>query len=133
MNIDTAGFELGSPTHIETLKHQRSLLCAEIGRLRGDLSSANETIDKLVEINRELNDRIIAEHRRANSAHVDYVNLMNYARCSYGIDLDRDDKERERTRRLNERLKDRVRPPVDEPMRKPSLSRPHGLMPSVDD
>ncbi|OLS61493.1 hypothetical protein [Pseudomonas putida] len=128
-DIDTTGFELGSPTYIETLKHQSGMLCAEIHRLQLELAHTKELVKTLVEINQELNDRITAEYRRANAAYVDYVNLYNYARWSYGIDLARDDEERERARRLNERLKDKVRASIDEPMRRPSLPRPHGLMP----
>lgn len=129
MDIDTTGFELGSPTYVETLRHQTHMLCVEIEQLRADLERAKSSITKLVEINSELNERIISECRRANCAYIDYVNLVNYARWSYGVDLCRDDAEREKTGRLNEQFKDRIRPPVDEPMRKPSLSRPHGLMP----
>lgn len=126
-DIDTTGFELGSPTYIETLKHQSGMLCAEIQRLQVELARTKEAVRGLVEINQGLNDRIAAEHRRANAAYVDYVNISNYARCSYGIDLAQDDKERERVGRLNERFKDKVRAPIDEPMRPPSLPRPHGL------
>lgn len=128
-DIDTAGFELGSPTYIETLRHQSGMLCAEIQRLQIELAREKETVRTLVEINQDLNNRIAAEFRRANRAYVDYVDLLNYARCSYGIDLARDDAEREQGRRLNERFKDKVRAPVDEPMRRPVLPRPHGLMP----
>ena len=128
-DIDTTGFDLDSPTYIETLKHQSAILCAEIHRLQVELARTQDAVRALVEINQELNDRITAEYRRANAAYVDYVNLYNYARCSYGIDLARDDEERERARRLNERLKDKVRAPIDEPMRRPSLPIPHGLMP----
>jgi len=133
MDIDTTGFELGSPTYIQTLKHQSFMLCAEIEQLRAELARANDSIRKLVDLNSELNGRIIAEHRRANGAYIDYVNLMNHAKWIYGIDLDRDDEQRERTRRLNEQLKGKIRPRTDEPMRNPNIPRPHGLMPSVDD
>lgn len=110
-DIDTTGFELGSPTYIETLKHQSGMLCAEIHRLQAELARTKDVVQTLVEINNELNDRIIAEHRRANAAYVEYVNLSNHAHWSYGIDLARDDAQRERTRRLNEQLKERLRSP----------------------
>ena len=89
-DIDTSAFELDSPTYIETLRHQSGMLCAEINRLQVDLARTQEVVRALVEINQELNDRIIAECRRANGAYVEYVHLMNYARCRYGIQLDKD-------------------------------------------
>lgn len=128
-DIDMTGFDLDSPTYIETLKHQSGILCAEIHRLQLELAHTKELVRTLVEINQGLNDRITAEYRRANAAYVDYVDLYNYARCSYGIDLTRDDKEREKVRRMNEQFKDKIRAQVDEPMRNPSRPRPHGLMP----
>ncbi len=105
MDIDTTGFELGSPTYVETLRHQTHMLCVEIEQLRADLDRAKSSITKLVEINSELNERITSECRRANEAYVDYVSLVNYARCRYGIDLHRDEAEREKTERINKQLR----------------------------
>lgn len=90
MNIDTTGFEQGMPTREEMLEHQCHLLSNENDQLRRDLALANRNISKLVEINQELQAQIAVEHKRANSAYVEYVHLMNTARCSYGIDLTRD-------------------------------------------
>lgn len=87
MDIDTSGFELGMPTRIEMLEHQSNMLCNENDSLRLELAKAQRNIAKLVEINQELQSQIAVEHRRANCAHVEYVQLMNMARCSYGIDL----------------------------------------------
>ncbi|MNH33250.1 hypothetical protein D3C81_178580 [compost metagenome] len=90
MDIDTTGFELGMPTQEEMLEHQCHLLCNENDQLRRDLVQANRNISKLVEINQDLQAQITAEHKRANCAYVEYVHLMNMARCAYGIDLTRD-------------------------------------------
>ncbi|WGV20408.1 hypothetical protein QIY50_24630 [Pseudomonas putida] len=90
MDIDTTGFELGMPTREEMLEHQCHLLCNENDLLRHDLAQANRNINKLVQINQDLQAQIAVEHKRANCAYVEYVHLMNTARCSYGIDLTRD-------------------------------------------
>ncbi|MCF1487612.1 hypothetical protein LZ838_09580 [Pseudomonas sp. AA27] len=90
MDIDTAGFELGMPTHVEMLEHQCHMLCNENDQLRRALAKAQRNINKLVEINQDLLAQIAVEHRRANGAYVEYVHLMNYARCRYGIQLDKD-------------------------------------------
>lgn len=90
MDIDTAGFELGMPTHVEMLEHQCHMLCNENDQLRQALAKAQRNINKLVEINQDLHAQIAVEQRRANSAYVEYVGLMNHARCRYGIQLDKD-------------------------------------------
>ncbi|WP_157763477.1 hypothetical protein [Pseudomonas mosselii] len=90
MNIDTTGFELGMPNRFEMLEHQCNMLCNENDTLRRALARAQRNINKLVEINQTLGLQISLEQKRANSAYVEYVHLMNMARCSYGIDLSRD-------------------------------------------
>ena len=90
MDIDTTGFELGMPTREEMLEHQSHMLCNENDQLRRELAKAKRNIEKLVEINQGLQEQIAAEFRRANGAYVEYVHLMNMARCRYGIDLTRD-------------------------------------------
>ncbi|WP_332774443.1 hypothetical protein [Pseudomonas sp. ESBL1] len=90
MDIDTAGFELGMPTREEMLEHQSHILCNENDQLRRELAKAKRNIEKLVEINQRLQEQIAVEFRRANGAYVEYVHLMNMARCRYGIDLTRD-------------------------------------------
>jgi FtsZ-binding cell division protein ZapB len=90
MDIDTTGFELGMPTRVEMLDHQCHMLCNENDQLRQALANAQRNINKLVEINQELHAQIAVEQRRANSAYVEYVGLMNHARCRYGIELDKD-------------------------------------------
>lgn len=90
MDIDTTGFELGMPTREEMLEHQSHMLCNENDQLRRELAKAKRNIEKLVEINQGLQEQIAVEFRRANGAYVEYVHLMNMARCRYGIDLTRD-------------------------------------------
>jgi len=104
MDIDTTGFEQGMPSRLEMLEHQYHMLCSENDELRRDLALARRNIEKLVDINQDLNQQIQAERIRANGAYVDFVNLMNWARCSFGIDLARDDQEREHTQRLKHLL-----------------------------
>ncbi|MEJ5864920.1 hypothetical protein [Pseudomonas farsensis] len=87
MDIDTNGLELGMPTRVEMLEHQSHMLCNENDALRIELAKAQQNITKLVEINQALQAQIAIEHRRANCAHVEYVHLMNTARCAYGINL----------------------------------------------
>lgn len=90
MDIDTDGCEHGMPTLDEMLEHQCHLLCNENDQLRWELAKAQRNIEKLVEINQSMQEQIAVELRRANEAHVEYVHLMNMARCRYGIDLTRD-------------------------------------------
>ncbi|QXH53215.1 hypothetical protein KSS94_08900 [Pseudomonas fakonensis] len=87
MDIDTSGFELGMPTRFEMLEHQSHMLCNENDALRLELARAQHNITKLVEINQALQEQIAVEHRRANCAYVEYVHLMNTARCTHGINL----------------------------------------------
>lgn len=89
-DIDTTGFELGMPTHVDMLKHQCHMLSNENDQFRRDLAKARRNIQKLVDINQNLQAQITVEHRRANEAYVEYIHLMNMARCKYGIDLTRD-------------------------------------------
>lgn len=46
--IDDSGFELGMPTPVEMLKHQCTLLCAELETTRLDLLKAHRDIAKLI-------------------------------------------------------------------------------------
>ena len=46
--IDDSGFELGMPTPVEMLRHQCTLLCAELETTRLDLRKAHKNIDRLI-------------------------------------------------------------------------------------
>jgi len=65
--IDDSGFELGMPTHVEMLKHQCDLLCAELETTRRDLRKAHKNIAGLIVMYRESSTELSAlkvEHRR---------------------------------------------------------------------
>jgi hypothetical protein len=51
--IDDSGFELGMPTPVEMLKHQCTLLCAELETTRLDLRKTHRDIAKLIVIHRD--------------------------------------------------------------------------------
>lgn len=51
--IDDSGFELGMPTRVEMLKHQCTLLCAELETTRRDLRMARRDIAKLIVLYRD--------------------------------------------------------------------------------
>ena len=87
MDIDTTGFELGMPTHVEMLEQQSHILMAENDELRAKLDQAQANITKLVEINQGLNSQVAAEFLRANGTHVRLVQIGNRLRCTHGIDI----------------------------------------------
>ncbi|NUU34747.1 hypothetical protein [Pseudomonas sp. C2B4] len=65
--IDDGGFELGLPTHEEMLKHQCTLLCAELEMTCKDLRKAHQNIAKLIIMHRDGSTELAAlkvEHER---------------------------------------------------------------------
>jgi hypothetical protein len=65
--IDDTGFELGMPTRVEMLKHQCTLLCAELETTRRDLRTAHQNIAKLIVMHRGSSTELAAlkvEHER---------------------------------------------------------------------
>jgi regulator of replication initiation timing len=65
--IDDGGFELGMPSREEMLKHQCTLLCAELETTRQDLRKAHQNIAKLIIMHRESVTELSAlkvEHER---------------------------------------------------------------------
>ncbi|WP_077045832.1 hypothetical protein [Pseudomonas sp. KK4] len=65
--IDDSGFELGMPTRTEMLKHQCTLLCAELETTRQDLRKAHQNIAKLIIMHRDSSNELSAlkvEHER---------------------------------------------------------------------
>lgn len=65
--IDDKGFELGMPSHLELLKHQCDLLCAELDTTRCDLRRAHKTIAGLIVMYRDSSKELAAlklEHER---------------------------------------------------------------------
>lgn len=87
MDIDTTGFELGMPTRVEMLEHQSHMVMADNDELRVKLAQAQANIQKLVEINQDLNTRVAAEFLRANKTHVRLVQIGNRLRCNHQIDI----------------------------------------------
>lgn len=51
--IDDSGFELGIPSYTVMLKHQCTLLCAELETTRRDLRKAHQNIAKLIVMHRD--------------------------------------------------------------------------------
>ncbi|MGJ7513650.1 hypothetical protein ACSFE6_04850 [Pseudomonas baetica] len=51
--IDDAGFELGTPSHLELLKHQCDLLCAELETTHQNLRKAHKDIARLIVMYRD--------------------------------------------------------------------------------
>jgi hypothetical protein len=65
--IDDTGFELGMPSHLELLKHQCDLLCAELDTTRRDLRKAHKNIAGLIVMYRDSSTELAAlktEHER---------------------------------------------------------------------
>ena len=65
--IDDTGFELGMPTHVEMLKHQCTLLCAELETTRTNLRKAHQNIRRLIVMYRDSSkelDALKIEHER---------------------------------------------------------------------
>jgi hypothetical protein len=65
--IDDGGFELGMPSREEMLKHQCTLLCAELETTRQDLRKAHKNIAKLIIMHRDTSRELSAlkvEHER---------------------------------------------------------------------
>jgi len=65
--IEDSGFELGMPSHLELLKHQCDLLCAELETTRRDLRKAHKNIAGLIVMYRESSTELAAlkvEHER---------------------------------------------------------------------
>lgn len=65
--IDDSGFELGMPSREEMLKHQCTLLCAELETTRQDLRNAHRNIAKLIVMHRDSSTELAAlkvEHER---------------------------------------------------------------------
>ncbi|VVO61037.1 hypothetical protein PS862_00819 [Pseudomonas fluorescens] len=65
--IDDTGFELGMPIREEMLKHQCTLLCAELETTRRDLRNAHKNIAKLIIMHRDRSTELAAlkiEHER---------------------------------------------------------------------
>lgn len=87
MDIDDTGLELAMPSRLETLQHQCNLLCTENDQLHRDLAQALRNIEKLVEINQNLQAQVSAESKRANLAHVQHVVIMNRLRTEHSIDI----------------------------------------------
>jgi uncharacterized protein (DUF3084 family) len=51
--IDASGFEFGMPSREEMLKHQCTLLCAELETTRRDLRKAHQNIARLIVMYRD--------------------------------------------------------------------------------
>lgn len=64
MLVDDSGFELGTPTREEMLRHQVVLLKHEREDVWLRLAKANDDIHQLVEINERLNHQIIDLRRQ---------------------------------------------------------------------
>ncbi|WP_338920247.1 hypothetical protein V0M98_24415 [Pseudomonas silesiensis] len=65
--IDDKGCELGMPSHLELLKQQCDLLCAELDTTRCDLRRAHKTIAGLIVMYRDSSKELAAlkvEHER---------------------------------------------------------------------
>lgn len=65
--IDDGGFELGMPSREEMLKHQCTLLCAELETTRQDLRKAHKNIAKLIIMHRDSSTELATlkvEHER---------------------------------------------------------------------
>ncbi|CAI8817600.1 hypothetical protein [Pseudomonas sp. IT-P218] len=65
--IDDLGFELGMPTPVEMLKHQCTLLCAELETTRYDSQKAHRDIARLIVMYRDSSTELAAlmvEHDR---------------------------------------------------------------------
>lgn len=58
--IDDTGFEFGMPTRVEMLKHQCTLLCAELETTRLDLRKAHRDIAKLIITHRDCSTDLTA-------------------------------------------------------------------------
>lgn len=58
--IDGSGFELGLPTREEMLKHQCTLLCAELETTHRDLRKAHQNIAKLIVMHRNCSTELAA-------------------------------------------------------------------------
>ena len=65
--IDTTGFELGLPSLVDMLRHERDLLQSELEVTRRDLRRAHQTIGGMIVTHREM-DRALAalkiDHQR---------------------------------------------------------------------
>jgi hypothetical protein len=73
--IDDSGFELGMPSHEEMLKHQCTLLCAELETTRLDLRKAHRDIARLIVMYRDSSTELAAlkvehEHLRGTPSDV---------------------------------------------------------------
>jgi hypothetical protein len=65
--IVDSGFELGMPTREEMLRHQCTLLCAELETTRLDLRKAHQNIARLIVMYRDSSTELAAlkvEHER---------------------------------------------------------------------
>ncbi|KII33496.1 hypothetical protein NL64_09855 [Pseudomonas fluorescens] len=65
--IDDSGFELGMPSREEMLKHQCTLLCAELETTQKDLRRAHLNIAKLIIMHRDSSTELTTlkvEHER---------------------------------------------------------------------
>ena len=58
--IDDSGFELGVPSYTEMLKHQCTLLCAELEATRLDLRKAHRDIARLIVMYRDCSTELAA-------------------------------------------------------------------------
>jgi len=86
MDIDT-GFEHGMPTRSEMLEHQPHLLIGEVDRLQIELTQAKTNINKLVEINADLQAQLSAKSKKENLANVRIVMIDNRLRRNEGLDI----------------------------------------------
>ncbi|MFG0549724.1 hypothetical protein [Pseudomonas sp. yb_9] len=64
MDIDTEGFELGSPGMAEMIAHQVVLLTHEAEQAWSEVTKAKADVEKLVAINAELNSQVMALQRQ---------------------------------------------------------------------
>lgn len=64
MDIDTEGFELGSPGMAEMIAHQVVLLTHEAEQAWSEVAKAKADVEKLVAINAELNSQVMALQRQ---------------------------------------------------------------------
>ncbi|MGJ3439634.1 hypothetical protein AAZU54_06495 [Pseudomonas sp. Je.1.5.c] len=64
MLIDDEGFELGSPTLEKMIRHQVVLLRHESEESRRQLAKAKADVQKLVDINAQLNSQMADLHRQ---------------------------------------------------------------------